>query len=164
MTGFNAFALSGRDCSYMGRPRVSLRLPWAECSIGLSGRPCKNHSGHLYARGWEAMLEPMHSLVTNCSVVEACVQVRAESSCKANAIKLAWIAEPQPMMSIKAQWSTEPRASEATPWVSRVGAVAPWKGKSITMCFRVLADTNNCKWMHVSQSDEGVNASTPTYM
>ena len=39
-----------------------------------------------------------------------------------------------------------------------------WKGKSITMCFRVLADTNNCKWMHVSQSDEGVNASTPTYM
>ena len=25
------------------------------------------------------MLEPMHSLVTNCSVVEACVQVRAES-------------------------------------------------------------------------------------
>ena len=24
------------------------------------------------------MLEPMHSLVTNCSVVEACVQVRAE--------------------------------------------------------------------------------------
>ena len=26
MTGFNAFALSGRDCSYMGRPRVSLRF------------------------------------------------------------------------------------------------------------------------------------------
>ena len=51
MTGFNAFALSGRDYSYMGRPRVSLRLPWAECSIGLSGRPCKNHSGHFYARG-----------------------------------------------------------------------------------------------------------------
>ena len=25
------------------------------------------------------MLEPMHSLVTNCSVVDACVQVRAES-------------------------------------------------------------------------------------
>ena len=24
------------------------------------------------------MLEPMHRLVTNCSVVEACVQVRAE--------------------------------------------------------------------------------------
>ncbi|WP_444384190.1 hypothetical protein, partial [Prevotellamassilia timonensis] len=26
---------------------------------------------------------------------------------------------------LKAQWSTQPRASEATPWVSRVGAVAP---------------------------------------
>jgi len=25
------------------------------------------------------MLEPMHSLVTNCSVVDVCVQVRAES-------------------------------------------------------------------------------------
>ena len=25
------------------------------------------------------MLEPMHSLVTNCCVVDACVQVRAES-------------------------------------------------------------------------------------
>ena len=35
-------------------------------------------SDTFYARGWEAMLEPMHSLVTNCSVVEACVQVRAE--------------------------------------------------------------------------------------
>ena len=35
MTGFNAFALTGRDCSYMGRSRVSLRLLWAECSIGL---------------------------------------------------------------------------------------------------------------------------------
>ena len=58
---------------------VSLRLPWAECSIGLSGRPCKNHSGHIYARGREAMLEPMHSIVANCSVVDACVQVRAES-------------------------------------------------------------------------------------
>ena len=31
---------------------------------------------------------------------------------------------------LKAQWSTQPRASEATPWVSRVGAVAPCKGKS----------------------------------
>ena len=28
---------------------------------------------------------------------------------------------------LKAQWSTQPRASEATPWVSRVGAVAPCK-------------------------------------
>ena len=26
---------------------------------------------------------------------------------------------------LKAQWSTKPRASEAAPWVSRVGAVAP---------------------------------------
>ena len=26
---------------------------------------------------------------------------------------------------LKAQWSTQPRASEATPWVSRVGTVAP---------------------------------------
>ena len=26
---------------------------------------------------------------------------------------------------LKAQCSTQPRASEATPWVSRVGAVAP---------------------------------------
>ena len=31
---------------------------------------------------------------------------------------------------LKAQWSTQPRASVATPWVSRVGAVAPCKGKS----------------------------------
>ena len=37
----------------------------------------------------------------------------------------------------------EPRASVATPWVSRVGAVAPCKGKSIiTMCFRLLPDCN----------------------
>ena len=26
---------------------------------------------------------------------------------------------------LKAQWSTQPRASEAAPWVSRVGTVAP---------------------------------------
>ena len=31
---------------------------------------------------------------------------------------------------LKAQCSTQPRASEAAPWVSRVGAVAPCKGKS----------------------------------
>ena len=76
MTGFNAFALSGRDCSYMGRPRVSLRLPWAPCSIGPSARPCKNHSGHFYARGRKAMLEPMHSLVANYGIVEVYVQVQ----------------------------------------------------------------------------------------
>ena len=35
---FNAFALSGRDCSNTGGPRVSLRLPWAECFTGLSAR------------------------------------------------------------------------------------------------------------------------------
>ena len=32
---------------------------------------------------------------------------------------------------LKAQSSTQPRASEATLWVSRVGAVAPCKGKSL---------------------------------
>ena len=35
---FNAFALSGRDCSNTRNPRVSLRLPWAGGSIGLSAR------------------------------------------------------------------------------------------------------------------------------
>ena len=29
------------------------------------------------------------------------------------------------LCGLKGQWSTQPRASEATPWVSRVGAVAP---------------------------------------
>ena len=39
-----------------------------------------------------------------------------------------------------------PRASVATPWVSRVGAVAPCKGKSIiTMCFRLLPDSSLCQ-------------------
>ena len=41
MTDFNAFALTGRDCSNTGKPRVSLRLPWAMGYIGLSGRTCK---------------------------------------------------------------------------------------------------------------------------
>ena len=45
-----------------------------------SDRPCKNHSGHFYARGRKAMLEPMHSLVANYGIVEVYVQVRAESS------------------------------------------------------------------------------------
>ena len=50
------------------------------------------------------MLEPMHSLVANYGIVEVYVQVRAEG----------------PMEHM-------PRASVATPWVSRVGAVAPCK-------------------------------------
>ena len=35
-----AFALTGRGDSTMRKPRVSLRLPWAMCSIGPSARPC----------------------------------------------------------------------------------------------------------------------------
>ena len=41
---FNAFALSGRDYSNTREPRVSLRLPWASGSTGLSARPCKYKS------------------------------------------------------------------------------------------------------------------------
>ncbi|MDD7079651.1 MAG: hypothetical protein PUI06_02725 [Prevotella sp.] len=33
-----AFALTGRGDSTMRKPRVSLRLPWAMCSIGPSAR------------------------------------------------------------------------------------------------------------------------------
>ena len=50
---------------------------------------------------------------------------------------------------LKAQWSTQPRASEATPWVSRVGAVAPCKGKSFNpLCFYsyLIADLAVLKW------------------
>ena len=50
---------------------------------------------------------------------------------------------------LKAQWSTEPRASEATPWVSRVGAVAPWKGKSLKPLFcysYLIAELAVLKW------------------
>ena len=36
----NAFALSGRHYISSCEPRVSLRLPWAMCSIGPSARPC----------------------------------------------------------------------------------------------------------------------------
>ena len=32
--GINAFALSGRVIANMTTPRVSLRLPWAMCSLG----------------------------------------------------------------------------------------------------------------------------------
>ena len=35
-----AFALSGRHYISSCEPRVSLRLPWAMCSIGPSARPC----------------------------------------------------------------------------------------------------------------------------
>ena len=53
------------------------------------------------------------------------------------------------MGGLKAQWSTEPRASEAAPWVSRVGAVAPCKGKSFNplCCYSYLiADLAVLKW------------------
>ena len=44
MTGFNAFALSGRHYISSCEPRVSLRLPWAKCSIGPSARTCTHAS------------------------------------------------------------------------------------------------------------------------
>ena len=68
------------------------------------------------------MLEPMHSLVTNCSVVEACVQVRAEG----------------PM-----EHGAQGKRSDTlgiTCWSSRA-----LKGKSITMCFRLLPDSSLCQ-------------------
>ena len=84
------------------------------------------------------MLEPMHSLVANYGIVEVYVQVRAEG----------------PMEHM-------PRASVATPWVSRVGAVAPCKGKSIiTMCFRLLPDSNNKKYPpHTPQKKSSFSSS-----
>ena len=71
-----------------------------------SGRPCKNHSGHFYARGWEAMLEPMHSLVTNCSVVEACVQVRAEGPMEHIALSLQPIGGEAAKLQTKLKYFT----------------------------------------------------------
>ena len=50
---------------------------------------------------------------------------------------------------LKAQWSTQPRASEATPWVSCVGAVAPCKGKSFKPLFcysYLIAELAVLKW------------------
>ena|GEM_PF-2702560 len=50
---------------------------------------------------------------------------------------------------LKAQWSTQPRASEATPWVSRVGAIAPCKGKSFKPLFYysyLIAELSVLKW------------------
>ena len=131
-----------------------------------SGRPCKNHSGHFYARGWEPMLEPMHSLVTNCCVVEACVQVRAESSCKANAIKLAWFAEPQPMMSIKALYARNPGQAKRHPGVSdlaRTGwiIVQGERNQACLNCWAAADDVNKGPMEHIAQGKRSDTLGVP---
>ena len=122
MIGFNAFALSGRDCSNTWYPGCRFACPGLSAPLGF--QPA-------LAKIIVAISMSVTETIAGSKYDFVVYRGAAGCICKCG---------------LKAQWSTQPRASVATPWVSRVGAVAPWKGKSIiTMCFRLLPDSSLCQ-------------------